>query len=73
MTLQSDMAEFCERPSRERKPCGMKSDELMKDDKKELAFLLKKAKLMPVTSGRVIIETTAEQTIGKIEVTTIHR
>jgi hypothetical protein len=51
----------------------LKSDDLTPSEKKELAFLLKKIKIMPIRPGRIIIETTVEQTIGKVEVINIYR
>lgn len=51
----------------------MKSDNLTAAEKKSLAILLKQIKIMPIRPGRLIIETTAEQEIGKIEVTNTYR
>lgn len=51
----------------------MKNDDLNPEEKKELAILLKRFKLMPIRAGRLIIEITAEQGIGKVEVTNIYR
>jgi hypothetical protein len=50
-----------------------RKEPLNKEEKNMLAILLKKLNIMPSRQGRIVIETTAEQSIGCIEVLAVYR
>jgi hypothetical protein len=51
----------------------MRKEDLDRENKKDLADLLKRMGILPSRQGRILIEVTPEATIGKIEATVAYR